>query len=208
MPEVSDILSAADFFALEKHLVEEGLGSDLHEFAEVKRRLIKPPLLSPEDFAREVFYVILASGFSQKTAKRVWGDICRALDAGDCDLDAIFRNKNKTRAILKVWDNRKEYRDGFYALSSADDKLAYLATLPHIGAITSAHIARNLGISVVKYDVWIQRLGAGQASFPIKPEVKEACDRMFARLEKETGLPRGYIDVVLWKACQQKLLRP
>lgn len=207
MSEISDILNAEKFFALEKQLIAEGLGSDLHEFAEVKRRLVSPPHLSPDDFAREVFYVILAGGFSQKTAKKLWVKICAAIDAGDRDLYAIFKNKNKTNAILKVWDNREKFRDGFYTLSSAADKLAYLATIPHIGAVTANHLARNLGISVVKYDVWIQRLVSGQSSFPVQPEVKELADKMFARLEEETGLPRGYIDVVLWKACQVGLIK-
>ena len=38
------------------------------------------------------------------------------------------------------------------------------------------------------------------------PEIKDACDAMFAHLKRETGLPRGYIDVVLWKGLQQKLI--
>ena len=202
------MLEIPNIYELEKSLIASGDGADLHDFAEVKRRLVSPPILSAEDFAREVFYVILASGFSQKTAKRVWGDICKALDNGDDGLLHIFNNVNKTNAIAKVWENRKAYRDGFYACEGEGAKLAYLATLPHIGPITVSHLARNLGISVVKYDVWIQRLAAGSSSFPIKPEVKAAADAMFDRLEKETGLPRGYIDVVLWKACQIGLIKP
>lgn len=37
-------------------------------------------------------------------------------------------------------------------------------------------------------------------------EIKNACDDMFAHLCVETGLPRGYIDVVLWRSLQQKLI--
>ena len=37
-------------------------------------------------------------------------------------------------------------------------------------------------------------------------EIKKSCDDMFAHLCQETGLPRGYIDVVLWKSCQVKLI--
>ena len=38
-------------------------------------------------------------------------------------------------------------------------------------------------------------------------EIKSACDDMFVHLVKQTGLPRGYIDVVLWKSLQQGLIK-
>ena len=125
----------------------------------------------------------------------------------------LFNNKNKINAICKIWNNRKQLRDEYYGLKSLDDKLNYLQKLPHIGKITANHLARNLGEDVVKYDVWIQRLGCVFANkkLPIdngdlSPEIKSACDDMFAHLKRETGLPRGYIDVVLWKGLQQKLI--
>lgn len=95
------------------------------------------------------------------------------------------------------------------------DKIKYLSSLPHIGKITANHLARNLGEDVVKYDIWIQRLGAKYANIDyakinngnLSDEIKCACDDMFAHLVEATGLPRGYIDVVLWKACQQGLIK-
>ena len=136
----------------------------------------------------------------------------------------IFNNKNKINAICKIWENRHALRDAYYELKSLDDKLKYLQKLPHIGKITANHLARNLGEDVVKYDVWIQRLGVAYATQCAKSnvqsanleskinngdlcvEIKSACDEMFAHLVRETGLPRGYIDVVLWKSCQVKLI--
>ena len=103
--------------------------------------------------------------------------------------------------------------NGYYALESVDDKLKYLQKLPHIGKITANHLARNLGEDVVKYDIWIQRLGCVYAgknlsidNANLSPEIKDACDAMFMHLCNETKLPRGYIDVVLWKSCQVKLI--
>ena len=97
---------------------------------------------------------------------------------------------------------------------SLDNKLTFLQKLPHIGKITANHLARNLGEDVVKYDVWIQRLGCVFAGkdWPIdngnlSPEIKAACDDMFAHLVRETKLPRGYIDVVLWRSLQQGLIK-
>ena len=81
-------------------------------------------------------------------------------------------------------------------------------------------MARNLGEDIVKYDIWIQRLGNKFAeqtkginlsnkidNGKLNTDVKLACDEMFAHLVSETGLPRGYIDVVLWKACQNGLIK-
>ena len=207
------------FCALEKYLIDSGLGSDLAPFEVIRSRLINPPTLMPEDFARETFYVILASGFSQKTAKRIWAEIvqycenCGGTAPQFDDLFAVFHNRNKINAIVQVWQNRAEYCREFYARPDAEEKIKYLATLPHIGKITAHHLARNLGISVVKYDVWIQRLALacegkkGGPSFPVRPEVMHACDALFAKFEKATGHPKGYIDAVLWKSCQLGLIK-
>ena len=40
----------------------------------------------------------------------------------------------------------------------------------------------------------------------LNPQIKKYCDDMFAYLVRETNLPIGYIDVVLWKSCQNKLI--
>jgi hypothetical protein len=205
-------IDAPLFFAIEKHIIDSGLGEDKDSFETIKKRLLKPPVLNAEEFAQECFYVILAGGFRQKTAKKKFFEIMDFINGGgsvcEKNLLPIFRNANKIRAIVKVWNNRKNFRDGFYELKTENEKLSHLSRLPHIGEITKNHLARNLGISNVKYDVWIQRLGIAlgksdlQDGFPLNEEVKALCDKMFAEIEAATGLNKGYIDVVLWKACQ------
>jgi hypothetical protein len=197
-----------DWFSnLDKALRDAGLDSDSSSFDEIKDNLQHRKILSRDEFARAVAYVILAGGFSQKTAKRKHAEIMQYLETASApnvdDMLKIFNNKNKMSAILKIWQNQAAYTDGYYALSDLDAKLKYLSSLPHIGKITANHLARNLGENVVKYDIWIQRLGALYAG----NSGIEACNAMFAHMEKETGLPRGYIDVVLWKACQNGYIK-
>ena len=206
------------FFNLESRLREMGLDSDDKSFNEIREMLSHPKKLSDVEFASAVSYVILAGGFSQKTAKKIHRIIMEKMPENPRieDLLKIFNNKNKINAIKKIWDNRQQYCDDFYAIENVDDKIKYLQNLPHIGKITANHLARNLGIDVVKYDIWIQRLGVlygGNSGLAQKidngdldKDIKKLCDDMFACLVKETGLPRGYIDVVLWKACQNKLI--
>lgn len=214
------MFSADWFFDLDNRLRDMGLDSDAQTFDEIKQNLSCPKKFSPDEFAEQVIYVILAGGFSQKTAKKIHQKIMNNLVNNIFnynDLLMIFNNKNKIKAVCEVWNNRRDFCDSYYSLCDLDSKISYLQKLPHIGKITANHLARNLGENVVKYDIWIQRLGAlyaGEVALQEKidnkklsPEIKKACDDMFFHLVKETGLPRGYIDVVLWKACQNGLIK-
>lgn len=204
------------FFDLDARLRAAGLDSDAQSFDEILENMRARKIYDADTFASHCAYVILAGGFSQQTAKKIHEKIMNYMRVSGAEFDAliqIFNNKNKINAICKIWNNRKQLRDEYYGLKSLDDKLNYLQKLPHIGKITANHLARNLGEDVVKYDVWIQRLGCvfANKNLPIdngdlSPEIKDACDAMFAHLKRETGLPRGYIDVVLWKGLQQKLI--
>ncbi|MCL1957563.1 MAG: hypothetical protein FWF63_09590 [Fibromonadales bacterium] len=210
-------IDASLFFQIEKHIIESGIGEDKDSFETIKKRLLKPPVLNAEEFAEECIYVILAGGFRQKIAKKKFGEIMNFINGGgeisEKNLLKIFGNVNKIRAIIKIWNNRENFRNGFYKLKTEDEKLNSLGKLPHIGEITKNHLARNLGISKVKYDVWIQRLAIAlnksklKEGFPLNEDVKILCDKMFAQIEKATGLNKGYIDVVLWKACQTGILK-
>ena len=205
------------FFDLEKKIKDLGADSDAQSFDEIREMLSRPRRFSSDEFATMCAYVILAGGFSQKTAKRIHKDIMEYIYKNGANYDAIFQmfhNKNKVIAICKIWGNRAELCDGFYKCATDSEKLKYLSTLPHIGKITANHLARNLGIDVVKYDVWIRRLGALYAGIrrmdengKLTPEIKRACDDMFSHMVSVTGLPRGYIDVVLWKSLQIGLIK-
>lgn len=214
------MFSAKWFFDLDSKLRALGLDSDAQSFDEILENLNQRKICSPDEFAGNCAYVILAGGFSQKTAKKIHANIMQMVQKnGACfdDLIKIFNNKNKINAICKIWENRINYCDGYYKLSNLDDRLKYLQKLPHIGKITANHLARNLGEDIVKYDIWIQRLGVVYVRRPdlirkinngnLCEEIKSACDDMFAHLVSVTGLPRGYIDVVLWRGLQQGLIR-
>ncbi len=204
------------FFGLDARLRDAGLDSDAQSFDEILENLRARKIYDADAFAGHCAYVILAGGFSQKTAKKIHEKIMNVLDSAGADFDSlikIFNNKNKINAICKIWNNREQLRGEYYKLELLDDKLKYLQKLPHVGKITANHLARNLGEDVVKYDIWIQRLGCAFVgknllidNAKLSPDVKCACDDMFAHLVAQTGLPRGYIDVVLWKSCQVKLI--
>ena len=208
------------FFSLDKSLRTSGQDSDAQSFDEILSNLKQRKIYSPTEFAHQCFYVILAGGFSQQTAKKIHEKITHTIDNKNANFDSliqIFNNKNKINAICKIWDSRKNLCDQYYKLNTLDDKLDFLQSLPHIGKITANHLARNLGEDIVKYDIWIQRLGCTFANrtdlthkinnAKLCDEIKTICDNMFTHLHQETGLPRGYIDVVLWKSLQTGLIK-
>lgn len=214
------------FFDLERQIRDLGADSDAQTFDEIRENLSHPKRLSPDAFADMCAYVILAGGFSQKTAKRIHKQIMDSVRENGADFDTLFsmfHNKNKINAICEIWNNKNALCAEYYRIDGLDDKLKFLSNLPHIGKITANHLARNLGENVVKYDIWIQRLGivfAKQkqgAEFRVQSsdidngklnlEIKKVCDEMFAKLSQDTGLPIGYLDVVLWKACQLGLVK-
>lgn len=207
------------FENLDSELRARGLDSDAQSFDEILENLRARKICNPDEFADHCIYVILAGGFSQKTAKKIHKIIMENLVRYGADFDVlikIFNNKNKINAICKIWENRDMFCGAYYKCDNVDARVKYLEGLPHIGKITAHHLARNLGEDLVKYDIWIQRLGvvfSGRHDLESKinngnlsDEIKNACDDMFEHLVRETKLPRGYIDVVLWKALQQKLI--
>ncbi len=213
------MFSAEWFWALDEQLRARGLDSDAQSFDEIRANLESRQVYDADAFAAHCAYVILAGGFSQKTAKKIHTKIMEFLHENGADFDALlklFNNKNKINAVCKIWTGREKIRDAYYKIDGCDNRINYLSTLPHVGKITANHLARNLGEDVVKYDIWIQRLGcvyAGNSAYSAKinngkldADVKRACDDMFAHLCAVTGAPRGYVDVVLWKACQNKLI--
>ena len=208
------------FFTLDSELRARGLDSDAQSFDEILENLKNRKIYSPDEFAAHCVYVILAGGFSQKTAKKIHEKIMLFLNQSGVDFDSlikIFNNKNKINAVCKIWENRHNFCREYYDCDNLESRVKYLSTLPHIGKITANHLARNLGENLVKYDIWIQRLGCVFASRVdlkqkinngnLAPEIKSVCDDMFAHLEQETRLPRGYIDVVLWRSLQQGLIK-
>lgn len=214
------MFSAQWFFELEKQLRDNGHDSDNQSFDEILTNLQNRQIYSSDEFASHCAYVILAGGFSQKTAKRIHETIINLLKTHGAKFDILiktFNNKNKINAICKIWENRKKLCDEYYQITTLENKINYLQKLPHIGNITANHLARNLGEDIVKYDIWIQRLGcifANKSELSEKinngklsPDIKNACDDMFTHLSHETHLPRGYIDVVLWKSLQTGLIK-
>lgn len=220
MEKITEI-NAVVFNYLLITLKKLGLDADKRSFDEIRYILNNNILFTADDFAYECFYVVCVAGFKQDYAKAMCDKIIKLTKENKNftieDLSKIYGNKLKVKAIKNIWDNRETYKNKFYELKNIEDKVEFLGSLPYIGNITKYHLARNLGLNFVKYDIWIQRLGValyGTEDFVNKvnntkliPEIKYFCDIMFKKLEEEIGEKVGFIDVVLWRSCQKGLIK-
>ena len=85
------------FFNLDSLLRARGMDSDAQSFDEILENLRVRKKCSSDEFAWHCSYVILAGGFSQKTAKKIHKNIMELLSRGGADFDTlikIFNNKN------------------------------------------------------------------------------------------------------------------
>lgn len=141
-----------------------------------------------EAFAREAIFVICNSGMKNTVARRIFDRCMSALWTGQ-PVSKVFGHVGKAAAIEHIWRHQGAL---FIDYVLADDKLAYLESLPWIGAITKYHLAKNFGVDVAKPDVHMQRLADREGT-----TVQALCER----LAREVGLRIGTVDTVLWRAC-------
>jgi hypothetical protein len=145
------------------------------------------PLLEQQDaetFFEEYVWCVLNAGMKEQIARKIYERFAVARDP------LTIGHLGKRAAVQQAL---MEYPTWFKGLLAAEDRLAYLESLPWIGPITKYHLARNIGIDCVKPDRHLVRLAArfGYSS----------PDAMCRAIQAEMGGRLGAIDVVLWRYC-------
>ncbi len=156
------------------------------------------------DFLREAAWVVLSSGFRESVVRQRFGAVSHAFldwrsareiaDSGlVCQERAIsvFGNRRKIDAIAKiVWLVASEGID-FVKMRIRSRGLDYLQELPYIGPVTSYHLAKNLGLQVVKPDrhlVRMARVAGHDSPLDLCTKVAEA-----------VGESVSVVDLVFWR---------
>ena len=137
-----------------------------------------------DDFFREYVWTVLNAGMREQAARTVFEKYMKTMDTN------VIRHNGKRKAIEHVLDNCKMYYD---QLLNSDNKIEWFVTLPWVGHITKYHLARNLGIDVVKPDRHLVRLAE---RFGYETPLK-----MCEAIQEETFERLGVIDVILWRYC-------
>ena len=160
--------------------------------------------ITESSFLREAAWVILSAGMREQvirdkfpaisTAFRHWAraaDI--VLHQNQCRSRAmrLFGNKRKIDSIIRIAEEVSE--KGFRIVLELlwQRGTDYLSGLPYMGPATSFHLAKNLGLSVVKPDRHLCRVAkmAGYCS----PE------HMCKEIARIVGDKLAVIDLVIWR---------
>lgn len=156
------------------------------------------------ELLRQCAWVILTSGFSVAVIDQLFADIGRAFlrwrsvpeiaqYRRDCEKRAltVFGNRQKIHAIgecseIIATEGAREICEGLTKQGPP-----YLERFPHIGPITSCHLAKNLGVDVVKPDRHLRRLSHSLGF--------EEADRLCTLISEGHEDQKSTIDLVLWR---------
>jgi len=156
------------------------------------------------DLLREAAWVILCSGFREAAVRRVfdyislcfcdWESAHAIVNAFPaCSLAALasFNSATKIGAIFEV--ARQIDKRGFGSVRTAisGDPIGELTKFPFIGPITVWHLAKNLGLDVVKPDRHLVRISAA-LGFCNPTALCEV-------IAQKCGDPVRVIDLVIWR---------
>jgi len=175
------------FRKIEKAVIRSGYGNELVWAAVIR--------LCPDadTFAFEASWVIISSGIKNQVARKIELRFSAGLKKGQSALVTIG-HKGKAQAIDYIITNRARL---FREYQNADDKIAFLETLPWVGPTTKYHLAKNLGIDTCKPDRHLIRIAAKYNTDPFT---------LCKDLAIQTGKRIAYIDSALWRAANLGLI--
>lgn len=96
--------------------------------------------------------------------------------------------------MTEVYKNREKY---YAEYQTAEDKLAYLETLPYIGSIIKFHLAKNLGLDYCKPDRHLVRIAKTYNTTP---------EEMCKKLAETTSDRITTVDLIIWRAANLKMV--
>jgi len=127
-------------------------------------------------------------------AQKIWDKIRAAWSNGKSTSSA-FNHKGKVAAIDHIMNCSIRL---FEEYKNSENKVEYLKSLPWIGDITCWHLAKNLGLNVVKPDRWLVRVANAYNMTP---------DGLCDEISKITGETKHTVDLIIWRGCNLGLIR-
>ena len=156
------------------------------------------------DFLREAAWVVLSSGMRESVVRGKFPDISSAFyswtsaqqivhNVGRCRRLALkaFSHGPKIEAIITI--ARRIDGEGFESFTSRiqQDGIDFITSLPFMGPATSYHLAKNIGLDVVKPDRHLLRVAAA-AGYPSPTSLCED-------ISKLVGDKVSVVDLVIWR---------
>lgn len=155
-------------------------------------------------FLREAAWVVLSAGLSEVVVRRKFDLVSVAFlqwrsaetirfHSVKCVANAMphFGNLRKLRAIVEIARLVAVVGFDVFRRNVLADPIGTIENLPFMGPATARHLAKNIGVDVVKPDRHLTRMAAA-ARFPSPDEL---CERISAIV----GDSISVIDTVLWR---------
>ena len=155
-------------------------------------------------FLQEAAWVVLSAGFRESTVRNCFGSLSEAFrnwrsaeeivaNQEDCEKRAMeaFGNRRKIEAIGEIAKCVAE--DGIERIKTEIGcrGVEYLQRFPFIGPVTSYHLAKNLGLNVVKPDRHLVRMAWVSGH--------ECPLTMCLRVADVVGDAVAVVDLVFWR---------
>jgi len=179
--------------------MDEGFGDEI-----VWQNRVQFSHVSESIFLREAAWVVLSSGMKETVVRGRFP----AFSVAFCDWTSarqILENAPKCReGALRIFGHYGKVDSiieiaglidsaGFNVIKDriAEDGITFLQSLPFIGPITSFHLAKNIGLDVVKPDRHLLRISA-LAGYPSPAE-------LCRQISNAVGDRVSVVDLVVWR---------
>ena len=196
----ADLTVAMRFFSKACSYVEEaGLSGEV-----ARQREADFTEFTESQLLREHAWVALCSGFRESAVRRAFdhvslcfcdwesaeaivaaGEVCCATAA------STFANRLKLRSIFAAAKYINDIGFDEFKRSVLTDPINRLQALPFIGPVTSWHLAKNLGLDVVKPDRHLVRVSE-HLGF-------QSADDLCRELAATTGEQAKVVDLIVWR---------
>jgi hypothetical protein len=189
-----------DFYMLAKRVVvDEGFSEEIRW-----QESIRFSTIGERDFLREAAWVVLSAGMRESVIRRKFSAVSASFmgwqsaevitkNAQNCRRNAsrIFAHPGKINSIIDIAG--RIMNCGFEAFKKeiCDGGVDFLRSLPFIGPVTCYHLAKNIGLDVVKPDRHLVRVSilAGYAN------PSEFCQS----ISDAVGDRLAVVDLVVWR---------
>lgn len=190
---------ASTYLTMREYVIQAGFAEEIDW--QDSRSLSK---LTESEFLAESAWVILSSGMREAVVRRCYKDVSQAFidwisasaiaaRRAECEEEArqFFNHSAKIRAIGSMCERVSECGFSSILEEIRSENICFLQTFDFIGPITCFHLAKNLGLDVVKPDRHLMRMAsAAGCSCPV-----ELCET----IAEITGDKLSVVDLILWR---------
>ena len=160
--------------------------------------------ITESQFLREAAWVVLSTGMSEVVVRRKFTELTPIFldwvsaseivnSKQECKKRAlrIFNHKPKISAIISIAEEINENGFGSVRSRIGDEGVEYLRTFDFVGPVTCYHLAKNIGLDVVKPDRHLKRI-AITLNFQNPTSLCKT-------ISDSTGDKISVVDIVLWR---------